>query len=167
MKICHAILNEFKNQSFNFTDESKTTRTKRIQTIFQNSYLLVGCMISFGAVRSVILFLEPSTLNTTLAFSVFLPGIILLGIILHCYVKSRFSLIKKTSKLSEKSLLKHENEIGFFSSIISLWILIWIPITIYYEHEKFDKGIQFMMSKMSLHLNHIIMMQPKIGRAHV
>ena len=160
-QIFNCFRNEFINQSNDFIEDSKLVRTKRIQTILENSFILEGCMVGFGIIRGIILFIESSSLLTTIAFSLFLPGIIGLGLILHFYFKQNKIPNKKDYLLNDKALIIYENQIGMFSSLISFWILFWIPITIYFEYAKFDKGIQFMMSKMSLHLNHIILMQPK------
>ena len=67
----------------------------------------------------------------------------------------------KLLKSSVDILKLYENNIGFYSSCISFCVAFVIPFTIYFENDKFDKGIQYMMSKLFLNLTDIILMQPK------
>jgi len=161
MQIVHEIINEFFNQSIRFQNNSEATRLKRIQNIFRNSHLLIYYMYTNIIIRALILFIEESSFGTQISFAIFLPIMFIMALSYHNYVKKNQIIHKKDLAKTKKLISVYENEIGFYSCMISSGICIMIPFTIYYEYDKFDKGIQFMMSKVFLNFTDIILMQPK------
>ena len=161
MGLFSSILNEFCNQSINFKEDSASTRRKRIQTIFKNLPILVFSVVAFGIVRFAILFIEPSSFETTIIFSLFIPVLVILLIKIFIYSRKNFIPFESNQKIDLSIIIQHENTIGFYSSVMTFWVILMIPISIYYEYPKFDKGTQFMMAKITMNLDFIILMQPK------
>ena len=161
MNFIIVIYNEFTRQSINFEKNSKATRSKRIQTIFKNAPILICCIFAYVTTRFVILFIEESSKGANLAFSIFLPMMFFINIMFTLYIRK--NPVSRSSKLkySIDIIRNYENNIGFYSSLMSFWVSFMIPFTLYFENDKFDKGIQFMMSKLFLTLTDIILMQPK------
>ena len=161
MKLFKLIINEFLYQSSHYQSNSRSVRLKRIQTIFKNAFLLISCLFSYVTMRAIILFVEPSSFGTTLSFAIFLPLMAITNFFLALYIKSNPISKRKEKKIPLHVLSSYENNIGFYSSLLSFWVITLIPLTIYYENEKFDKGIQFMMSKIFINFADLILMQPK------
>ena len=161
MNFIIVIYNEFTRQSINFEKNSKATRSKRIQTIFKNAPILICCIFAYVTTRFVILFIEESSKGANLAFSIFLTMMFFINIMFTLYIRK--NPVSRSSKLkySIDIIRNYENNIGFYSSLMSFWVSFMIPFTLYFENDKFDKGIQFMMSKLFLTLTDIILMQPK------
>lgn len=57
---------------------------------------------------------------------------------------------KEDEKICLKNLELYENNLGFYSSILTMWMICILPFTIYFESPKFNIGIQFIMSKLVL-----------------
>ena len=161
MNLISSIFVDFFYQSNHFLGSSESTRSKRIQNIFKNCFVLNTCLFGYVTVRAIILFIEPSSFGTTISFSIFLPLMFLTNLKLTLYVRKNQIARKKDYAYSFQGLDSYENHIGFYSSLLSFWVITLIPFTIYYENDKFDKGVQFMMSKIFLNFTDIILMQPK------
>ena len=83
MKLMVTFINEFTNQSINYEKTSKTTRAKRIQTIYKNAFIILGVSFLYVPMRFLILFVEPSSFETSVSFYIFLPTVFFLFANLH------------------------------------------------------------------------------------
>ena len=153
-------IKDFLNQSKYFEKDSLRIRTKRIQTIFQNLHVIIYPNIAFIVIRSIILFIEPSSTTSTILLTFFMAGLLFVLIALFLFQKKNKVPFEEEYKCNRKVLVEFENTLGVFANLSALLIMVFLPLIIIFENQKFDKGIQFMMAKISLEFNEIILMQP-------
>ena len=154
MSFLRSIFLFFKTQIFLqaslFQNESRAIRSKRIQIIFLNYDSMFYSLMLMIIFRAYFLFLDPSSFQTTICFCVFLPGMAFLLILSKIYIMQNPVSQKEDEKICLKNLELYENNLGFYSSILTMWMICILPFTIYFESPKFNIGIQFMMSKLVL-----------------
>ena len=112
------IWNEIFNQSLNFKGNSDATRSKRIQNILNNSFILICCIYSYVSIRALILLIEKSSYETTISFCAFLPLMFIVNSFYLDYLRKNKVEHKKEIVAGRKSLSTYENEIGFYSCLI-------------------------------------------------